>query len=283
VAASAVAASGGLLDLVMNLDDTGSMAGDRITNAKSGATALVDAVVPAGSTSGTAKVAMAPFRGCYNNNGSNGCKDSGEYPSFGSIASFPDGTTNNNATIKSAINALAGAGGSGTNLCEGLSMARQKLFQSPGTKSRDNAKKFIVLLTDADFNYTDVASFSSPTNCNASGTPSSSNTQNRTLAVRTNNLATNLKTGVTGGGQPAGVTVTLFVILYGPGSQGGVTTYSSCTDLNTQNPNGNARYMKTLAQCMASTPGDLYLAPNASDIDAAFKQIISRLPVIIIN
>ncbi len=283
VAASAVAATGGLVDLVINLDDTSSMSGAKLTAAKSGANALADALVPANSTSSAAKMAMVPFRGCYNSNGSNDCKDSGESPSSGSIASLPSGGTNNNLTVHAAINALTGAGGSGTNVCEGLSMARQKLFDSPGTRSRDNAQKFIVLLTDAEYTYSTTASFISPINCNTGSSPSQSDSAHRTLAVRTNDLATAIKTGVGGGGQTAGVTVTIFVILYGSGAQAGVTTYANCAALSTQNPNGNARYMKTLGQCIASTPGELYLAPNATDISAAFQQIISRLPVLLIN
>jgi hypothetical protein len=281
VSASAVAATGGLVDLVMNLDDTASMAGANIAAAKNGANALADALVPATDTSAAAKMAMVPFRGCYNSDASNGCKDSGEAPSSGSIASLPSGSTNNNVIVHNAINALNGNGGSGTNVCEGLSMARQKLFQAPGTRSRDNAQKFIVLLTDAEFNYDKTASFVAPVNCNPDS--GDSNSQHRTLAVRTNDLATAIKTGVSGGGQTGGVTVTIFVILYGSGAQSGVTTYAGCGSLSTETPDGNARYMKTLAQCMASSPGELYLAPSASDINAAFQQIISRLPVLLIN
>ena len=46
VQASAVAATGGLVDLAINLDNTGSMAGAKITNAKIGANALVNALLP---------------------------------------------------------------------------------------------------------------------------------------------------------------------------------------------------------------------------------------------
>ena len=53
--------------------------------------------------------------------------------------------------------------------------------------------------------------------------------------------------------------------------------------LRKQNPKGNARDMKTLAGCIASSAGELYQAPNAADISSAFHQIISRLPVLLIN
>jgi hypothetical protein len=290
VAATAVAATGGLLDLVMNLDDTNSMSGAKLTAAKSGANALVDAVIPASSTSSVAKVAMVPFRGCYHPDPSSfpssdarrNCKDSDEYPSGGgSISSLPLDSTNNNGTLHGAISVLNGSGGSGTNVCEGLTRARQKLFESPPSRSRDNAKKFIVLLTDADNSYNTGTGSVVSAGCFPAG--STDSTRNRSLGVKSYDLATNIKTGVSGGGQPSGSTVTIFVILYGDGAQSGVSPYASCTELTIQDPNGNARYMKTLAQCMASTPGDLYLAPNANDISAAFQQIISRLPVLLIN
>ena len=149
VAASAVAASGGFVDLVMNLDDTASMSsGGWIGPAKTGANALVDAMVPAGASSSSAMVSLVPFRGGYNTTnprGATGYENKNEYPA-GTIVSL----TTNNTTLHSGINALTGVGGSGTNNCEGLTMSRIKLFQSG--VARTNAQKFLVVLSDASSN-----------------------------------------------------------------------------------------------------------------------------------
>ena len=69
VQASAVAATGGLVDLAVNLDNTGSMAGAKIANAKIGANALVNALLPA-SGSSTTLMTMVPFQGCYHSSSS---------------------------------------------------------------------------------------------------------------------------------------------------------------------------------------------------------------------
>ena len=289
VTASAVAAPGGNFDLTMPLDDTASMcdprsspcpgvAGTRLDGARKGAAALANAVL-AGGSSIVAQLGMVPFRGCYNNTGANNCIDSGDFPGSGSIVPL----TNDKNRIDSGIAALTGNGGSGTNVCEGLSMARVRLFESPGSVSNANASKFIILLTDADFHYTSLASFTSPRNCNPGGTPNNTDTQDRTLAVTTYNLATEIKTGANVGssGQPSGKPVTIFVILYGPGAGASVTPYSSCTDLGIQPPH-DPRYLKTLGQCIAGA-GNLYLAPNPADVLTAFQAIISRLPVRLVS
>jgi len=277
VTASAVAASGAY-DLVINLDDTGSMAsGGKLTGAKNGANALVDAVVPAGVAS-PAKVSMAPFRGCYNAAGSSGCKDTDEWGfSGGSVVSLPASTTNNNTTLHNAVNVLDADGGSGTNLCDGLTRARQELFESPGTQSRANATKFIVLLTDADNEYrtSAVLPFVAPGCAITEDTVA----ENKSISLRTYDLATNIKTGQNVGtsGQPVNKTVTIFVILYGSGT-GSAPACNPGYITSASNPE-NSTYWKNLASCIASSPGDVYLAPTGPDIEAAFQAIISRLPV----
>jgi hypothetical protein len=270
VAASATATVSAY-DLVMNMDDTNSMQGTKLTGAKNGANALTDAIVPAGAGS-VAKVSMVPFRGCYNSTGGSSCKDRDDW-SAGSVVSLPVGTANNNATLHSAINALNGAGGSGTNICEGLTEARIKLFQSPGTRSRANAAKFIIILTDADNNYTSTASY---TQCRPTGSGAA---QDKNLGLRTYNLATDIKSGTNPltSGQPAGKEVTIYVILYGSGT-GTAPNCNASFITSASNPE-NATYWKNLGSCIATSPAHVYLAPTGADIQAAFEDIISRLPV----
>lgn len=277
VAAAAVAVPGGNFDLVMNLDDTNSMQGSKLTGAKNGANQLVDTVVPAGGDS-TAKVSMAPFRGCYNSNGASNCKDTDEYPtSGGSVVSLPAGTTNNNAALHGAIKVLTGTGGSGTNVCDGLTRARLELFESPGTQSRANASKFIILLTDADNNYNaGAAAFAAP-GCVITG---SSAAADRDVGLRTYNLATDIKMGQNVGtsGQPVGKMVIIFVILYGSGTGAAPACNSSMITNPSQNPE-TTTYWINLASCIATSPGHVYKAPTGPEIQAAFQEIISRLPV----
>jgi hypothetical protein len=273
VSAAAVAAPGGITDLVMDLDTTSSMRGSNLTNAKIGANALVDAVFPSGGTP-TTLVGLVPFRGCYNVAGSNGCVDPDEYPNNGGdIVSL----SNNNTTLHNGVNALAAppsGAGSGTNVCEGLKKSRQELFEAG--LARPNAARYIVVLTDAE-NSVDSAVLPF---VSADCTPTGGGNLNYDLGVRTNTMATNIKTGVAGDGQQAGQTVTIFVIMYGPNATGSVPANCDPSLLtNTANPPDSLTYTKTLARCIASSAGDVYLAPTAASISAAFFDIISRLPV----
>ena len=116
VQASAVAAAGGLVDFAVNLDNTGSMAGAKITNAKIGANALVNALLPSTGLS-TALITMVPFQGCYHTtpgspSGSSGCVDSNDYPNSGGMI-VP--LVNDTTRLHNGINALTAPGGSGTN------------------------------------------------------------------------------------------------------------------------------------------------------------------------
>ena len=266
VSVSAVAAGGGTIDLAMTLDDTASMSsGGWLGPMKTGANALVDALFPvSGST--TALATMVPFRGCYNTSGANNCKNSQDYPS-GHIAPLASTTSQ----LHSAINALPGTGGSGTNVCEGLTQARLKLFQ-PGV-ARPTSQKFLVLLSDTDMNYSTAASF-------ASCTPTSGGTANYKVNLLTYNLAQDIKNGTNVGvtGQIDGQTVKVFVIFYGSAGP----APANCTPP----PAGSTSWNTTplnLGRCIASSAGDMYFAPTPSDITTAFQQIINRLPVVLVN
>ena len=286
VQATAVAATGGLVDLAINLDNTGSMAGAKIANAKIGANALVNALLPT-SGSSTTLVSMVPFQGCYHTDpgspsGSSGCVDSNDYPASGGMI-VP--LVNDATRLHNGINILTGPGGSGTNVCNGLKETRIRLFQSG--VSRANSLKFIIQLTDAESNWNSakanwVYSGVSGVGCRYTGSSTNTDVQNRDLGVRTAELAANIKNPtVAADGQAIGQTVKIFVIMYGPNATGTVPTCNASA-LTSGSPT-SASYTKNLASCIASTPGDVYLAPNATDISAAFQQIINRLPVLLLN
>jgi hypothetical protein len=289
VQATAVAAAGGLVDFAINLDNTGSMAGAKITNAKIGANSLVNALLPSTGLS-TALVTMVPFQGCYHTtpgspSGSSGCVDSDDYPSSGGMI-VP--LVNDTTRLHNGINALSAPGGSGTNVCEGLKETRIKLFASG--VARPNALRFIVQLTDAENNWNSakanwVHSGASGVGCRYTGTNTNTDVQNRDLGVRTNALATQIKDPTSAAdGQAVGQTVKIFVIMYGPNATGTVpaTCNTSLLSSSTTSPTSQ-NYTKNLARCIASSAGDVYLAPNATDISAAFQQIINRLPVLLLN
>lgn len=286
VQASAVAATGGLIDFPINVDNTGSMAGAKIANAKIGANALVDALLSSSGLS-TALVSMVPFQGCYHATPASsspavdsGCVDSNEYPtSGGMIVSL----TNDTTRLHNGINALSAPGGSGTNVCEGLKRTRIKLFESG--VARPNALRFIVQLTDAENNFqkTEPAIVNwVSSDCKYPGTSNTPDVWNRDLGVKTAALAAEIKNPTSAAdGQAVGQTVKIFVIMYGPNATGTVPTCN--TGALTSGSPTSASYTKNLASCIASAPGDVYLAPNASDISAAFQQIINRLPVLLLN
>jgi hypothetical protein len=109
------------------------------------------------------------------------------------------------------------------------------------------------------------------------------NARNLNLGVRTNDLATEIKDPTfSADGQSAGQTVKVFVIMYGPNATGTVPSNCNATGLSSGGATSH-NYTKNLARCIASSAGDVYLAPNATDISAAFQQIISRLPVVLVN
>ena len=286
VQASAVAATGGLVDLAVNLDNTGSMAGAKIANAKIGANALVDALLPS-SGSSTSLMTMVPFQGCYHTtpgspSASSGCVDSNDYPTSGGMI-VP--LVNDATRLHNGINALTAPGGSGTNVCNGLKETRIRLFSGA---ARPNALKFIIQLTDAESNWnsakaTWVYPGASGIGCRYTGSSTNTDVQNRDLGVRTAALAANIKNPtVAADGQAVGQTVKIFVIMYGPNATGTVPTCNLTALADPGSPT-SASYTKNLASCIASTPGDVYLAPNATDISAAFQQIINRLPVLLLN
>lgn len=294
-AASAVAAPGGTIDLVLDLDDTGSMSsGGWLTPAKNGANTLVNSLIPTGVTSShPTRVSLVPFRGCYHFNTSsstyNECEDLDEYGGGGGdIVSL----SFSNSGLHNGINALNGSGGSGTNVCEGLLETRRKLFQSG--VARANASKYIIVLTDGKNEYgTPGPSFSK---C----TPSSGGTWAHKVNMLAINLANDIKLGLAvtndgsqngtalsppGSGQTLNQTVEIFVIFYGasvtPPANCGATIGSTSWD--PPGSSGSSTEGVNVARCVASTSSHLYVAPTPGQLASIFQQIASRLPVKLVN
>lgn len=142
VRASATAGRGGILDLVMVLDETGSMRGQKLRDAQDAARELVSMLLP--DPTGSTALGLAPFRMSYF--GGRNCR-------IYSYECVPNshivGLTGNEGAIVSAINRLFGNGN--TNICMGLWQGRQVLFGS-GSHTDQKTRRVIVLLSDGDNN-----------------------------------------------------------------------------------------------------------------------------------
>jgi len=150
---------------------------------------------------------------------------------------------------------------------------------------RPNSLKYLIILTDAENNYqTDSKIPVGSRDPACIPTPASeTNAANVDLGVKTNALATEIKDPSSDvDGQTVGQIVKVFVIMYGPNATGTVPANCNVTGLSSGTVTSQS-YTKNLARCIASTAGDVYLAPNDTDISAAFQQIINRLPVVLVN
>ena len=170
------------LEVVLVIDNSGSMKGTPITNTNTAAKALVDLLLPDGATPAI-KVGLVPFRGkvripegvdglpagCRNADGTENTGLLDEYwgseyrnpswynpsiPDTCSCIPFTHALTGDKADIVTAIEAQDAQGsGSGTVISEGLRWARHVLSpESPFTEgsSDDDMRKIIILLTDGD-------------------------------------------------------------------------------------------------------------------------------------
>lgn len=158
VQASATAGRGGIVDLVMVLDETGSMRGQKLRDAQDAARELVSMLLP--DATGSTALGLAPFRMSY---------FSGRNCRFYSYECVPSshivGLTGDDNLIASAINRLSGNGN--TNICMGLWKGRQILFGS-GSHTDPKTRRFLVLLSDGDNNPHHYTDSSWPAECDFS-------------------------------------------------------------------------------------------------------------------
>src|SRR5581483_9840767 len=144
ISASATAGYGIVpMDAYMAIDDTGSMSGSPITNAKQAATNFTNTLLT-GSSSSVTKVGAGGARGCYN--------PPRTYSGCESVSTKVHNLTNVASQVISTINNLDGSGGSGTNVCINLYKGNEILFGT-GAQTGSNVIKVMVVLTDGDNNY----------------------------------------------------------------------------------------------------------------------------------
>jgi len=222
-------------DVALVIDDTGSMSGSRISNAKQGASAVVDMLL-ASTGASASRVALVPFRGCYRPPHvvvlSERCVNASDIVNL----------TENRSALSAGISQLSGGGGSGSNVCIGLNEGNTRLF---GTGSRPQAKKFLVILTDAESSGTVL--IPELLTCNS--------IVQLVLDRLTNTKATAIKSNVE-----------VFVIDYGASG----TPTPPCNPARI----GIVRDYRNLAKCIASpdTTYPHYLpAPNPADIKKQLK------------
>jgi hypothetical protein len=238
ISTSAVAApSATYSDVVLVIDDTQSMSGGRISNAKLGANAVVDLLLASTGTSAS-RVGIVPFRGCYIPPhvvvGPERCVNNADIVNL----------TDNRSALIAGISNLSGTGGSGSNVCIGLNEGNTRLS---GVGNRPQAKKFLVVLTDAESSGTVL--IPELLACNGLTT--------LLLDKLTNDKATLIKSSVE-----------IFVIDYG--ATGAPTPPCNPSRI------GIVTDYRNLAKCIASTDTTYphYLpAPNPSDIKKQLKFI----------
>lgn len=143
-----------LLDLVLVMDDTGTMACPPvgtcpIEQAKIGANTLIDMLFSDPNSHAT--IGFVPFRGCF---GSQTYSDAGGCILPSETQSLT-GVNDDVGSLRAKINSRSGVGGyPGTNICLAMHEGRKKLF---GTGNRPLARKVMVVLTDGDQTYSDRA------------------------------------------------------------------------------------------------------------------------------
>ncbi len=155
VATSAIAAPG-LVDLVLVVDDTGTMKGGPVAQGRLGAGAVVDKLI--GGSSDVVQIALVPFRACYSDQRLNLPNPPARNQRAGAGCVLFDEIiplTSDPATIQNGIDDWKAEGGyPGTNVCLGMHQGREVLF---GDGSRAIARKVMVILSDGDNSYTDGA------------------------------------------------------------------------------------------------------------------------------
>ena len=291
---SAHAAAGSDLapvDAALVIDTTGSMAGTPIAQAKIAAQNFVNTLIPAGTSSTNTKVALAPFRGCYN--------PPRNHVNCVSVAAMVTNLTNDNATLTTRISGINATGGSGTNVCLGVLKGGQILVPpASGAHTEVNTRRYMVLLSDGDNNFTGTVAnadnsidplcrpVTNPTQ-NQSGNANcgdSEGAQEKELDELTYRRAADLKAQG----------VEIYIVAFGVCSWN-TSTYCDAsiwglvspaaspwttTPLGASASNDNTRdqnVLKCVASSAAGTNDHAYYADSASDLPEIFTQIAQRI------
>jgi hypothetical protein len=280
VSASATAGFGVLaVDTVMAIDATGSM-GDGsgcpsgptcpIVAAKNAAKRFTDTLLSGSTSSSETLVGATPYRGCFN--------PTRTYADCVPIATMVQPLSNDKTTVQSKIDDIQAQGGTGTNVCLGMSEAND-ILHGINHHTVSNMLHIVVILSDGDNTY-NANSYSSsqnapPPQCRPDYDPAhsdtyvdtscrSAQTRERQLDVKTKALVDAMKAdGVEVYVVGFGVCGTKNSYLCNPSLIGG-TSHDNTADRN-------------LLKCLASsTPGtnDHYFeASSASDLPGIFTNI----------
>lgn len=273
VSASAVAGFGGILDVVIVLDETGSMSGQPMTDAQNAAKTLIDMLLP--DPSGNTKVALAPYKSCYlyvcnpPSGGSN--------PARSAVpTSHVVGLTDNATTLKDAVNQTY-AGGA-TNICNGI-LKGQQLLNGAGRHTEPETQRVLVVLADGDNNPQDSNYMNWPAACN----PGGNSTANGSACDFTDTIQANLDKKMYDVATAAKAdNIEIWVVGL---SVCGTTNSTTCTSAEAAKI-GNTAYDdnsadRRLMKCVASsTPGtnDHFIETNSSSqLQAIFQAIGSTI------
>jgi Flp pilus assembly protein TadG len=272
VSATAVAGFGGILDVVIVLDETGSMAGQPMTDGQNAAKTLIDMLLP--DPSGNTKVALASYKSCYRNvcnPPTNNNADDSAVPTSHVVA-----LTDNAATLKTAVNQTY-AGGT-TNICHGM-WKGQQLLNGPEKHTHPDTQRVMLVLADGDNNPQHSAYMNWPAACNPGGDSSTSGSGCQSTSSREANLDLKMY-------QLAQAIKADNIEIFSVGlSVCGSTSSTTCTSTEASRI-GNTAYSDTsadrrLMKCIASsTPGtnDHYIeAANSSQLQAIFQAIGSTI------
>lgn len=143
------------VDAYLAIDATGSMgaspcnnaqnnSGCPIKEAKDAAQAFVDTLLDGSVGSSAVQVGVGPFRGCY--------KPPATSPYCVPKGSMIADLSQNTGLLHGKIQSIQAQGGTGTNICGGLTMAEDNLF-GPNGQEGSGVLKVLVILSDGDDTY----------------------------------------------------------------------------------------------------------------------------------
>jgi Mg-chelatase subunit ChlD len=291
ISAYAIAGFGTMkLDAVLLLDATGSMAGNKINQAKIAAKDFKNTLLGSG-WNGNVSVGVSPFRGCFRGSPQT------------TIAPKPLSATNcvNHATevayltgdsvlLGNQIDAVTALGGSGTNICGALVMGKAILDGPNNHLGQENHRRFMILLSDGDNTYNSY-SYQAPSpgpvspyaSCIPSTSPNNSDTyvdtacrsaqtRERQIDIKTYEYANALKA------EGIEIFVVGFEVCGTPDNT--VYSQSQCASQigNTAHDNtADRRLLKCIASSKPGTNNRYWETNDASQLPAIFTSIANQI------
>jgi Flp pilus assembly protein TadG len=261
VNAQATAGFGRPLEVALVLDETFSMVGSPLSDAKDAARLFTNILLPDGLATGATKVALVPYRANYH--ASSNCSlfsmSSSSYVRTNAIVNL----TNNKTTMTNGINAMSACGY--TNVCGGLERAMTTMDNGHDP----TAERVLVILTDGDNN----PGSNEPTGaCTPVGT-SSSHTEDQ----RDKDLDTKTWAQVTGALEPGGVEIYVVGL-----SVAGSSSSALCnTTMIGSTVYGDSTSDRNLLKCIASsssgTNDHYFETSDSADLEGIFQAIAGEV------